>query len=128
MAKRGQTQGAQGAQPTRRKRRRRPRPLRTTVLLRWCVVGVVVLVGFLYYRPLTTYFETRAAVAQRAAEVQELREENERLERRLAQSTTLAALQREARRSSLVRPGERLFIVKGIAEWRRAQRTVGRDG
>ena len=36
-------------------------------------------------------------------------------EARLADSTTLAALSREARRMSLVRPGERLFIVKGVA-------------
>jgi len=111
-----------------RKRRRRPKGLRTTVLLRWCLVGVVALVGFLYYRPLTTYYETRAAVAARAAEVRELEAENARLEQRLARSATLAALSREARRSSLVRPGERLFIVKGIAEWRRAQRTMRRDG
>jgi len=98
------------------------------VLLRWCFLGVVVLVGFLYYRPLTTYFETRAAVQARAAEVQELAAENRKLQARLARSSTLEALQREARRSSLVRPGERLFIVKGIAEWRKAQRTMRRDG
>ena len=108
--------------------RQRARSHRTTVLLRWCFVGVGVFVGFLYYRPLTTYFETRAAVSQRAAEVRELEAENARLAERLERSSTLEALSREARRSSLVRPGERLFIVKGIEEWRRAQSTMPRDG
>ena len=45
----------------------------------------------------------------------------QRLLRRLADSETTTALVREARRLRLVRPGERIFIVKGIEEWRRAQ-------
>jgi hypothetical protein len=89
------------------------------------VAGVV---AFLYYRPLTTYFETRASVETRAAEVRELEAVNARLQERLARSATMTAVSREARRSNLVRPGERLFIVKGIPEWRQAQRTMLRDG
>ena len=41
------------------------------------------------------------------------------LERRLADSDTPQAVTREARRLGYVEPGERLFIVKGIAAWRR---------
>ena len=47
---------------------------------------------------------------------------------------TVTALAREARRMRLVRPGERIFIVKGVAQWRRAQArakakaTIGGDG
>jgi hypothetical protein len=97
------------------------------------VLAVAGFVGFLYYQPVSSYFETRASLDQRAAEVQELREERSRLQARLADSTTVAALSREARRMSLVRPGERLFIVKGVQQWRRAQATqagatIGRDG
>ena len=92
------------------------------------MVGVAALVGVLYYHPLTTYFETRATLNERAAEVAELRAEKTRLERRLAWSSTPEALSREARQMNLVRPGERLFIVKGIPEWRRAQRTIHGDG
>ena len=98
------------------------------MLLRWCVVGVLGLVGFLYYHPRTTYFETRATLNTRAAEVRGLRAEKARLEARLEASATLAALAREARQMNLVRPGERLFIVKGIPEWRRAQHTMRADG
>ena len=77
-------------------------------------------VGFLYYQPLSSYVQTRATLNQRAAEVQLLRQERSRLQARLEDSATVAALSREARRMSLVRPGERLFIVKGVAQWRRA--------
>ena len=37
-------------------------------------------------------------------------------------------LGREARRIGFVKPGERLFIVKGIVEWRRARRATMRGG
>jgi cell division protein FtsB len=103
------------------------------VLLRWCVLVAAGFIGFLYYQPVSSYFETRSSLEQRAAEVQQLREERGRLQARLADSTTVAALSREARRMSLVRPGERLFIVKGVQQWRRAHSgqagaTIGRDG
>jgi hypothetical protein len=94
---------------------------RSAVLMRWCVLGAAGFIGFLYYQPVSSYFETRSSLEQRAAEVRQLREERSRLQARLADSSTVAALSREARRMSLVRPGERLFIVKGVAQWRRAQ-------
>jgi cell division protein FtsB len=100
---------------------------RTTFLLRWSLLAAALLVGFLYYHPLASYVQARASVQDRAAEVRALREEKTRLEGRLADSSTLTALAREARRMRLVRPGERLYIVKGIKEWRRAQ-TARRPG
>ena len=112
--------------------RKRPRAQRSTILLRWCVLAVAALVGVLYYQPLSSYVETRNALQERAAEVEQMRAERDRLRARLAESSTVAALSREARRMSLVRPGERLFIVKGLPEWRRAHAkaptTIGRDG
>ena len=137
MAKRAQRPSSrrQEQAPPRRRSKRRPRSHRSAILLRWCVVGVVGVVAFLYYRPLASYLETRSTLNARQAEVQELRAERARLQARLEHSTTLAALTREARRNGLVRPGEQLFVVRGIAEWRRAQRaaplgkaTIGRDG
>lgn len=109
--------------------------MRSAILLRWCIVGAVALAAFLYYRPLSSYVETRSTLNARQAEVSALRAEKTRLQARLERSATLTALTREARRLSLVRPGERLYVVKGIADWRRAQRaraageaTIGRDG
>ena len=90
------------------------------MLLRWCVVGVAGFVAFLYYQPLSSYLETRATLNERDAEVQQLRQERSRLQVRLEHSATVEALSREARRMSLVCPCERLFIVKGVQEWRRA--------
>jgi cell division protein FtsB len=81
------------------------------------LAGAVVL-GFLYYRPLTSYVETKNALEQRAAEVRVLEQQHEALERRLARSGDQLVLVRKARELSLVKPGERLFIVKGIPEWR----------
>ena len=75
--------------------------------------------AFLYYRPLSTYLQTRDELGARRAQVVMLRAEKVRLERRLARTTSDAALAREARRIGYVKPGERLFIVKGIASWQR---------
>jgi hypothetical protein len=104
----------------KQKQKTKRRPARTTVLLRWCLVGVAVFVAFLYYKPVAKYFDTRSALNERAAEVEDLRAERERLAKRLEDSTATAALVREARLNELVRPGERLFIVNGVEQWRRA--------
>ena len=90
-------------------------------MLRWCILGVAAFVAFLYYQPLSSYLETRSALNERAAEVEQLRQQRARLQARLEDAATLTALAREARRMRLVRPGERIFIVKGVEEWRRAQ-------
>ena len=95
--------------------------MRKTILMRGSVIATAALVAFLYYQPLATYVRTRATLNERTAEVRQLREERTRLQARLARSATLEALAREARRMNLVRPGERLFIVKGVQEWRRNQ-------
>jgi cell division protein FtsB len=105
----------------RPKRSRSTARRRRVVGGRALVVAVVVLVALLYYRPLTSYLETRSDVQSRSAEVAQLTAERAALERRLAISTSTAALRREARRIGYVRPGERLFIVKGIDAWKRAQ-------
>lgn len=101
--------------------KRKTRTRRRTLLLRWGLAATAAFGCFLYYQPLSSYVETRASLNQRAAEVRVLRAEKTRLEARLADSATVAALAREARRMRLVRPGERLYIVRGIREWRRAQ-------
>jgi len=99
--------------------------------LRWLAVGGLLLIGLLYVQPVRSYRETSAALDRRSAEVSALREERRQLERRLADSTSDAALLRQARRLGFVKPGERLYIVKGIGAWRRAQgqrSTIEQDG
>ena len=90
-------------------------------MLRWLAVGALVLVGLLYYRPFRAYLERRDALAARQAQVDVLAARHASLERRLRYVESEAAVAREARRLGYVKPGERLFIVKGIPRWR-AQR------
>jgi len=88
---------------------------------RWRLVVVlaVALLAFFYYRPLHAYFDTRHSLQERRAEVRGLQAQKRRLQRQLAATTSPTALDVEARQLALVKPGERLFIVKGIAAWQR---------
>ena len=99
---------------------RRRTPTRRVHLRRALLLLGVAFVGYLYYHPLQSYLDRRHDLALRQAEVQTLRDQNAKLERQLKASATPEALAREARMElSLVKPGERLFIVKGIEAWRR---------
>jgi cell division protein FtsB len=110
----------------------RPRRLpRSRLILRWLAVGALVLCGLLYVRPLQTYLDRRASVAERLEQVRALRAERDRLAKRLRFSKSDVALAREARRLGYVQPGERLFIVKGIPRWRAEARrgtSIAKDG
>ena len=99
-----------------RRRALRKRPLRF-----WLVLAGVGLIAFLYYKPARAYMDKRSAVAERRVDVAHLRTETHVLERRLARSASVQELERQARELGYVKPGERLYIVKGIAAWRRAQ-------
>ena len=90
--------------------------LRPTRLL---ALGGLVLIALLYWKPLRTYEHTRAVLNRRQAEVAQLRAQQQQLEHRLATVGTGDELIREARRLGLVKPGEQLFIVRGIAAWRK---------
>jgi cell division protein FtsB len=114
--------------------RRNARRSRRRLLKRWLGIAVLAACALLYYQPLVAYLDKRGQVADRAAEVAALREERVLLERRLRDQTSEETVVREARKLAYVKPGEQLFIVKGIPEWRRAraaeraQATIGDDG
>ena len=97
----------------------------------WLLAGTIVLVAFLYSQPLRTYFRTRDALERRTAEVRALQGRQVSLRRQLAHSLGGPGLSRQARRIGYVKPGEKLYIVKGIERWRREQRrrtTIERHG
>ncbi len=102
-------------------RKRRRRPSRTSLVKRWLGLAALLACALLYYQPFVSYLDKRGEVGDRAAEVEDLRRERRSLERRLEEQTSEATLVREARRMAYVKPGEQLFIVKGIPEWRSAQ-------
>ena len=104
--------------PSRSRRKRsRAAARRRPPLMRWLAVATILVVGLLYYRPLKSYLDTKASLEERAPRCG-----------RCAPSARARAPGRRvrdargagprARRLGLVKPGERLFIVKGIEEWR----------
>jgi cell division protein FtsB len=103
------------------------RPPLATLARRWLAVLLVVVIGYAYYHPLKSWVETRHELSSRRAEVGRLATERRALQDRLEFSASSDALTREARRLGLIRPGEHLFIVKGIQAWKKAHgTTIGR--
>jgi cell division protein FtsB len=107
--------------------KRARKPPRSHFVLRWLAVGAIVLVGLLYARPLRSYLDTKHDLAKRATDVRTLKAERRALQHRLAESTSSEALTQQARQLGLVRPGERLYIVKGVSAWLRGT-TIERGG
>jgi cell division protein FtsB len=90
--------------------------LRRTRLL---ALGGLALIALLYWKPLRTYEHTRSVLDRRQADVNRLRLQQQQLQHRLDAVSSGHDLLREARRLGLVKPGEQLFIVRGIAAWRK---------
>jgi cell division protein FtsB len=104
------------------RRGRRARPSRSALALRWIGALVLVAIAVAYVHPLREFRAARADVAERRAEVDRLTRANRELESDLVRAGTSAFVEREARRLGLVKPGERLFIVTGIDEWKKSNR------
>jgi cell division protein FtsB len=89
---------------------------------RLLAIAGIALVAFLYWKPTHTYLHAKHELQARKAEVQSLQAEKARLEKRISEAGAGTQLVREARRLGLVKPGERLFIVRGISAWRHKNR------
>jgi hypothetical protein len=85
-----------------------------------------VLVALLYYRPLKAYVDARGELSRQHTVVHRLQQENAVLQRRLGAATSPVTLAGEARTLGYVRPGEHLFIVKGITQWRAREKQAFR--
>jgi cell division protein FtsB len=107
-------------------KRKRPAPQigRRRLRLLWAL-ALVGIAAYLYYQPISSYVETRNDLTARRAEVETLRLVRAELALRLVNSTSVESLEREARRINYVKPGERLFVVKGIPAWRAARSASG---
>jgi cell division protein FtsB len=85
---------------------------------RLLAIGGVLLVAFLYWRPMHSYLRTKHELQARRAQVQALQVERTKLQEKITLAGTAPQLVRQARLLGLVKPGERLFIVRGISAWR----------
>ena len=104
------------------------RPPIATLARRWFAVLLVILIAYAYYHPLRSWVETRHELSSRKAEVARLAAQKRALLERVQASATTGSLAREARRLGYIRPGEHLFIVKGIQAWKNAHSTINGDG
>ena len=107
--------------PPRRRVRGRPRVLAGgAAAIRWDRVSrvalliVLVVLVYLYAGPAHSYWDTVHQAKQRRHDVAELKRENERLRARRAALRGATALEREARRLGMVRPGERPYVLEHL--------------
>jgi len=89
--------------------------LRPTRLL---ALASLVAIGLLYWSPLRSYEHTASLVRAREQQVNALSAQARELQARIDSVRSGQGLLREARRLGFVKPGEQLFIVRGIGAWR----------
>lgn len=75
------------------------------------VLGVIVL---LYVGPAHSFVSTLHEAKARRAEVAQLKRQNAELRARRAELARPGTLVREARRTGMVAPGERAYVVRGL--------------
>jgi cell division protein FtsB len=95
--------------------------LRSTRLRPTRILALCAIVGacLLYWKPLHAYMHTRDVLDRRQGEVARLQQQQQQLQGRIDTVDSGHVLVREARRLGLVKPGERLYIVRGIPAWRK---------
>ena len=94
--------------------RKTPARIRWDRLARVALLFVLVGVLALYVNPLRNWVSTWRESKQRTAQVAQLERENKRLKARRAELRDPRALEREARRLGMVRPGERAYVVENL--------------
>jgi hypothetical protein len=101
---------------------RRPRLPGRIRVSRLLGLAVICAIAFAYVQPIRAYMEAKEQLGKRRAERSSLLRQQARLRHRLELAETEAFIELEARRVGLVRPGERLYIVKGVQKWKKAHR------
>ena len=88
---------------------------------KFVVCFLLVLIALLYAGPLRSYYNKRAQVGRQRAQVELLRSQQNELARKLRWASTTKAVERGARRLFYVKPGEHLYIVKGVDHWQQVR-------
>jgi len=104
------------------------RPPTATLARRWLAVLVIGLIGYAYYHPLRSWLGTRSELHSRSTEVAQLAAHERELRQRAQASQTLDSVAKQARQLGYIRPGEHLFIVKGIKAWEKVHSRIDGGG
>jgi cell division protein FtsB len=97
----------------------RPRLPRSLRISRLIGLAVICAIAFAYVQPIRAYMDAKDDVAKHRAQRLALMRQQSALRHRLDLAETDAFVEREARSIGLVRPGETLYIVKGLQKWKR---------
>jgi cell division protein FtsB len=84
-------------------------------ITRWALLALVAVLLLLYVSPMRSYFGTTARAGQEQQKLQNLRAEHERLIQRRNALRAPGAVELEARRRGMVKPGEQAFVVTGLS-------------
>ncbi|MSX01927.1 MAG: hypothetical protein F2813_02075 [Actinobacteria bacterium] len=93
-------------------------PIRWDRIGRMLILAVCVLVALLYLRPLVAIWSARGEASMRQQQVSKLESEHKALSKRVTDLRNPAALEREARRLGMVKPGEQAYVIKGLPSGR----------
>jgi cell division protein FtsB len=80
---------------------------------RVALLGVLCVIVLLYIPPVTHWIQQSQTASRGHAQLADLKRERARLDARLHELTGPGALEREARRLGMVKPGERPFVILG---------------
>ncbi len=106
-------------------RARRSRVSRSGALLRWLPIVIVCAIAVAYVQPVRGYLDARKTVAERHLDQEALLKKQAGLRRELEIAGSDVFIEREARLIGLVKPGEHLFIIRGVEAWKSARRADG---
>ena len=97
---------------------RRARPpvgrIRWDRLGRYALLAVLCAILLAYIAPISHWMRQSETAKHEEAQLQELQEENTRLERRVTDLKRPVALEREARKLGMVKEGERAYVIENI--------------
>lgn len=91
-----------------------PASIRWDRLSRYGLLVVLASLMLLYVNPATSFVSTWRESHRRAADVRALEQENKQLRAKQKALRSSRAVENEARRLGLVKPGERSYVITGL--------------
>lgn len=91
-----------------------PSGIRWDRLTRWALLGLVAVLLLLYVAPVRSYLSSTDRAAVEQTKLQKLKAEHTELKRQRDALQGPQAIEAEARRTGMVKPGEKPFVVSGL--------------